>query len=107
MVVAVAPFSRKNQAAVEDAVRRVEAAYAPDVVRIKHYFSDDSMGYPSIYFLLVVRDELAFSERFLTLANGVRKALDNETEAYEFGLSTHFRFRTVSEQLELKDPAWE
>ena len=106
-MVLAAPYTRKKRALIEDAVRRGEAVFAPDVVRIKYYFSEDWLGEPSVYFRVLIRDEAGQLERLKSLSWPVRKALIDEVQTDECELGAYFEFRTVSEQLELRDPAWE
>ncbi len=106
-MVLAAPYTRKTRAAIDDAASRVEAAYTPDIIRIRHRFSEDSNGFPSIYFQILVRDEAGQLDRLMTLSRNVEDALVEEAQTDEHGLGVYCYFRTVSEQRELRDPAWE
>ncbi len=96
-----------NKRAIDSAVRRVEAAFAPQVVRISHFFREDSAGEPSVYFRVLVRDEAAPVERLVGLSRRLAVALMDEIRIDENGLRTYFEFRSVSEQDRLQDPAWD
>jgi hypothetical protein len=95
-----------NQSEIETAVRKVERDFAPDVVRIRHSFGEDSLGAPAIFFRILIRDEAAPVDHLKELAQPVSKALMNETRTNENDLNAYFRYRRVSEQQKLADPAW-
>ena len=96
-----------NQGAIDLAVRRVEREFSPDVVRIGYSFEDDSTGAPAIFFRILVRDDAAPINHLKDLARRLSIALMNEVRTDENGLRSVFNYRTVSEQQELQDPAWD
>lgn len=95
-----------NEAAIESAVRKVEKEFSPDVVRINHSFRQDSLDLPAVYFRILVRDEAAPIDHLNGLAQRISKALRNEARTDENDLNAYFRYRRVSEQQKLQDPAW-
>jgi hypothetical protein len=96
-----------NEAEIEAGVRKVEKEFAPDVVRIGYSFDDDWMGEPSVFFRVLVTDEVAVPiERLGALSHSVSQALRDEARTFENGLYSYFSYRTVSEQQKLGDPAW-
>jgi hypothetical protein len=96
-----------DQAEIASGVKRAEAALAPDVVRIRYSLADDWTGDPSIFYRVVLSDEVASREEELgETAERVIEAIRNEVDAEQFGRHDYFNFRSLSEQAELKDPKW-
>jgi len=96
-----------NQGAIDSAVRKVEKEFSPDVVRIVHSFEEDSTGTPAISFRVLVRDEAAPISHLKELAQRLSIALMNAARTDENDLRAYFRYRSVSEQQKLQDPAWD
>ena len=96
-----------NQGEIASAVRKVEKEFSPDVVRIRYSFEEDANDYPAVFFRIVVRDEAAPLPRLLELSRRLSLALRNEARTDENDLNAYFNYRSVSEQQELQDPAWE
>ena len=101
--------SRVDQRAISAAVREVEKAFAPQVVRIGHSYGEDWAGYPAIYFRVLVRDEAAKPATRLheEVAKPLSLALRNADAIDKSDLHAYFFFRTVSEQEKLQDPDWD
>jgi hypothetical protein len=95
-----------NQGEIETAVRKVEKEFAPDVVHINHSFGEDVVEAPAVFFRILVRDEAAPIARLKELAERISITLRNEARTDENDLHAYFNFRSVSEQRELRDPAW-
>ena len=95
-----------DERAIDIAIRNVEQAFSPDVVRIAHSFADDASGCPSIFFRVLVRDEAAPANRLLELSRRLTIALMNGVDVDDIGMHAYFNYRSVSEQKTLQDPAW-
>jgi len=96
-----------NEHEIQAAVRAVEKAFSPQVVRIGHSFGEDNAGYPAIYFRILVRDEDAPVTHLQELAHRLSIALMNGVRTDENGLHAYFNYRSVSEQEKLRDPDWD
>lgn len=96
-----------NRGAISSAVRDVERAFSPQVVRIVHSFGEDNTGYPAIYFRILVRDEDAPVAILFEHSQRLSLALMNGVRTYENGLNAYFNYRSVSEQEKLRDPDWD
>jgi hypothetical protein len=92
---------------IASGVKRAEAALAPGVVRIRYSLADDWSGEPSIFYRVLLCDEVASREEELGhVARRVKEVVRNEVDADLFGRHDYFNFRSVSEQAELQDPKW-
>jgi hypothetical protein len=91
---------------VDAAVQRAENALARIVVRIWYDLDSDWTGDPSIFFRVVLRDEVAKGPRLNDIANAVTLTLVREVRPEEHGLHSYFNFRSAAEQAELKEAAW-
>ena len=101
------PSGWVNQAQIASGVKRAEAALAPDVVRIRYSFANDWTGDPSIFFRIVLSDDVASRTGQLgETAERVSQTIRNEVDAEQLGLHSYFNFRGLSEQAELQEPAW-
>ena len=96
-----------NGRAIEAAVRNVEREFSTQVARIVYSFKEDHTGDPSIYFRILVRDEFAPLDHLRELSQSISLRLMHEAAIDESGLGSYFSFRSVSEQEELKEPAWD
>lgn len=96
-----------HQSAIDSAVRNVENSFASKVARIGYSLGEDAIGSPSIYVRVLVRDEAAPLAHLRELAQNLSIALMNEVKTDENGLHAYFNFRSVSEQEQLRDPAWD
>lgn len=100
------PLGRVNQAQIASAVKSAEAALAPDVVRIRYSFGTDWTGDPSIFFRVVLSDDASRKTQLSETAQRVALTILNEVDAEQLGLHSYFNFRSLSEQAQLKEPAW-
>ncbi len=91
---------------IESGVRRAEQALAPKVVRIRYNLGSDWTGDPSVFFRIVLSDEVAKKTKLNQIAQTVTLALMREVKAEELGLHSYFNFRSRSEQERLNEPAW-
>ncbi len=98
---------------LKDFAQRVEEVakkFPGEVVRIRHSFSRDWDGDPSIYFKILFSDEALRRHPLTALTNKVKNALIEDLALYDSEYSLYipyFNFRTVSEQEQLKDPQWQ
>ena len=95
------PVSEKK---IAKAVAALEKRFAPDVVRIRYSLMNDWSGDPAIYFRLLMTDDAA---RHGEVARRWRQVIHGEVDPLNnWGLIPYTRYRSVSEQDELRDPAW-
>lgn len=105
-IVPYVPIGFVNQQDIDAAVQRAANALAPTVVRIRYDFGTDWTGDPSIFFRIVLADEAAKRPKLSDLAQTVELILLREVKAEEQGLNAYFNYRSLSEQDNLKEPAW-
>ena len=101
------PSALVHQGRIDKAVRQAEAQLTPDVARIRHSIEDDWSGEPAIYFRVLLADAASREDRLRAITERVREVVMGRVDPYEYGLTPYFRFRSVSEQAELRDRAWE
>ena len=104
--VAYVPKGFVNQTQIESAVRRAAKALAPTVVRIRYTIGSDWTGDPSVFFRIVLSDDVAKRQKLSEIAQTVGIVLLKEVKAEELGLHAYFNFRSLSEQMQLNEPAW-
>jgi hypothetical protein len=80
---------------------------APDVVRIRFNIAPDWSEHPAIYFRVLVADSASRGDRLADLTGRVSAELFDQLGLASLDHIPYFRFRSESEQAELKDPAWE
>jgi hypothetical protein len=95
-----------NRQKIEADVQRAAQALAPEVVRIRYSFEDDWTGDPSIFFRIVLADEVAYRPHLGEITWQIQRKIDDEVGPDEQGLNAYFNFRSLSEQADYKDPAW-
>ena len=105
-IVAYVPKGFVDPQEIEAGVQRATEALAQTVVRIRYDFGSDWTGDPSIFFRIVLADEVAKRPKLRGIAQTVALALLQEVKTEEKGLHAYFNFRSLSEQAELKEPAW-
>ncbi len=91
---------------IEPGVQRAVESLAPDVVRIRFSLDEDWTGDPSVFFRVVLSDEVS---REAVLGKTTRRIVDQirkEVRPDELGLNSHFNFRSFSEEEDAPDPAW-
>jgi hypothetical protein len=96
-----------HQRALNSAIQIVEYEFASQVVYIRHSFGEDASGAPSVFFRVLVRDEMAPIVHLREFAQQVSIALMDAARTDENGLHAYFDFRSVAEQARLHDPDWE
>lgn len=95
-----------NRQKIEADVQRAAQALAPAVVRIRYSFEDDWTGEPSIFFKVLLADDVAYGPNLGKVAREIQMKLMDEVRPDEQGLNDYFNFRSLSEQADLNDPAW-
>ncbi|MCB9385342.1 MAG: hypothetical protein H6509_12075 [Bryobacterales bacterium] len=75
--------------------------------RIRYSIGDDWSGDPAIFFRVVLSDEAQQQRELLPLTEQVRAAILDEVQPYEKDCSLYFNYRTLSDQQELRDKAWD
>jgi hypothetical protein len=95
-----------HQGAIETAIAKASAALAPDVVRIRYSLGEDWTGSGAGFFRVVLSDNASRRNRLRDIAKRVKATLFAEVQPDELGLQTYFNFRSVSEQNQLREPAW-
>jgi hypothetical protein len=100
------PSGWVNQAQIASGVKKAEATLAPDVVRIRYSFGSDWTGDPSIFFRIVLSDDASRKTQLSETAQRVALTILNEVDTEQLGLHCYFNFRSLSEQAELREPAW-
>ncbi len=64
------------------------------------------MGFPAIFFNIVLTDEASRPARLRIVAQHVGLTLMNQLKTDENGVHAYFNFRSQSEVAGIKDPAW-
>ena len=95
-----------NQIQVEDEVRAARLRFGPEVVSIQHSLGEDNDGDPSIFFRIVLTDSASREETLADVGSDIAQILRDELRPYEKGLLLYCSFRSQSEQVMMKDPAW-
>jgi len=91
----------------QEQVDRIASDLAPDVVHIRMRVGHDWSEHPAIYFRVILSDEASRRERLLEITQRVRGRVRNELGLDDLEHFPYFRFRSQSEQAQLRDPAWE
>jgi hypothetical protein len=94
-----------QQERIDAAVRTVEAALKPDVVRIRYSIGTDWSDEPAVYFRVVLSDDAA-AHRLREIAREVRERLNDRLDFSALGVRPYHHFRSESEQAALKEEAW-
>jgi hypothetical protein len=90
---------------INAAVSEVERLLAPDVVHIRFELAPDWSGDPSIFFRVLLSDEVT-EARLHHVTRQVRNCLDDRLDFIGMGLFVYHNFRSVSEQAVLREEAW-
>src|SRR5215475_10716166 len=99
------PSAVTKQAEIQAAIRDVEHAFAPDVVRIRYDIGEDWSGQWAIFFRVVLTDDAA-RRRLREIANSVVRRLAERLDFPAMGVFPYHNFRSSSEQAELREEAW-
>ena len=90
----------------EEQVERIVKDLAPDVVRIRFTPERDWSDHPSIDVRVLLSDEAARRGRLHTVTRKVRDRIE-EFGLWEAGVIPYVRFRSVSEQAQLRERSWD
>jgi hypothetical protein len=95
-----------NEADLDRRVKAVARKLAPDVVRIRYDIALDSTDKEAIFFRIVLSNDASREARLRQVMDRVKSELSKRLKVDELGLWVYFNFRSVSEQADLKEPAW-
>jgi hypothetical protein len=87
-------------------VAREARATVPFVIGITFELRENHEGEPSIFFKILIADEVATAERIGEGTRPVIAYLQEQMDAAELGYNVYTNFRSASEQRRLKDPQW-
>ena len=77
-----------------------------DVVRINFEVGFDAMGFASIFFNIVIKNQASKPGRLRHVAQHIALTLMNQLRTDENGVHAYFNFRSQSEAARIHDPAW-
>jgi hypothetical protein len=100
------PLKSAERAQVEEIVEQVKQEYQKTVHQIRWELDRDWSGDWSLYFRVVMKDSATRGKRLFKTTTIVQDALRQRIDPLELGLFCYFRFRSESEQAELREPAW-
>jgi hypothetical protein len=87
-------------------IARASRALGKDVVNIHYDLGFDAMGFPSIFFKIVLADAASRQPKIREVAQRTALALMKHTQTEEHGVHAYFNFRSQSEVKRMSDPAW-
>lgn len=87
-------------------VRRAAQSLGADVVQINFEMGFDVMGSASIFFNIVLTDEASSPAKLRFVTQHIALTLMNQLKTDENGVHAYFNFRSQSEVVHIKDPAW-
>ncbi len=91
----------------QEEVDRIARELAPDVVRIRLNIARDWSDDPAIYFRVILSDEASRRDRLAEVTRKVRGKLSDELGLANLEHISYFRFRSLSEQAELREKSWD
>jgi hypothetical protein len=91
----------------QEQVDRIARDLAPDVVHIRMDVGHDWSDHPAIYFRVILSDEASRRDRLGDVVELVREKVYNELGFAGLDHIPYVRFRSRSEQAQLRDPVWE
>jgi len=91
----------------QEQVDRIAAALSPDVVRIRLDVGRDWSDDPAVYFRVILSDAASRRDRLSEVARRVRSRLDEELSLWESDHIPYVKFRSESEQAQLREAAWD
>lgn len=97
---------RVDEAKIAAAVKRLEKALRPDVVRIRYVFAEDWTGDPMVNFNIVLSEDASRDENLGEVARRVPEKFREQLDTYEMGIRPSFNFRSISEEPEVSAPGW-
>ncbi len=91
----------------QEQVDQIAGSLAPDVVRIRMREGLDWSDHDALYFYVILSDEASRVPRLHQIANEVRQKIDQELGLGSRNFLAYPRFRSETEQRELKEPLWD
>jgi hypothetical protein len=91
----------------QEQVDRIALDLAPDVVRIRLNIAQDWSGDPAIYFRVILSDEASQRDRLAGTTARVEEKLSADLRLDELDHLPYFKFRSLSEQANLREKAWD
>lgn len=96
-----------NQAQIAAAIAQVEKMLAPDVVRIRYTVGTDWSGEEAVHFRILLSDAASKPRRLREVTSRVSTVIYQQIDPLNsWGLVPYLRFRSQSEQADLKEAAW-
>lgn len=100
------PSTVLKESDINEAVREAVKALAPDVQWIRYEIALDWSGDRAIYFRVMLSNDASREARLAKVVKRVESFLSEKLDLDESDLLSYFRYRSRSEQAELKEPAW-
>ncbi len=91
----------------QEQVDQIAESLAPDVVRIRMREDLDWSDHDALYFYVILSDEASRPPKLHQVAALVREKIDTELGLGNRNFLAYPRFRSESEQLELKEKLWD
>jgi hypothetical protein len=91
----------------QEQVDQIALALAPHVIRIRLRAGKDWSEHPALYFRVVLSDEASLRDGLEEVTGRVRGKLVEGLGLAGLEHIPYFRFRSLSEQEKLQDPAWD
>ena len=91
---------------LQEQVNKIAQEMAPEVVRIRCQLGGTGPTTRNVYFRVVLSDEAASRERLAVVTEHVRERLYRDLALDKEDRIPYFRFRSLSEQAETGEAAW-
>ena len=96
-----------TEAQIQKAIAKVVKKLPKHVLSVRYNLGSDWTGDPSIYFRVVLTDELFKTDGLAEETRHLGDFLSDELRIREeWSLNPYFLFSSQSDQLKSKDPAW-
>lgn len=102
----IVPALLTNPNQLREHIRQTLPMLVLDVIRINYDIGHDAMGFPSIFFNIVLTDESSRPARLRHAVQRIALTLMNHLKTDENGVHAYFNFRSQSEAAHINDPAW-
>jgi hypothetical protein len=98
-------FLQRGQ--LDAAIREIEPALGPDVVRLRYSLGEDWTGDPAIFFRVLLSDRASRRDQLLQATNRIKSRIEDHLDPFaRWGVLPYYSFRSQSEQDALKEEAW-
>jgi hypothetical protein len=106
---AVLPSWIVNEERIEAAVRKAERAVrSQGVLRIRYSLGEDATDDEAIFFRVLLTDKAGRRDKIFENTQRISQKIEDIVDPRDrFGLLSYFKYRTASEQEELKEAKWE